>query len=609
MTFSTTCYRLGWLMCVLSALPAWSVEDGRGAVRQVSRDTPGLSCDSSIAKSFKPDENTSVLLVKQFKKGDVLPYSPMFRQMFPLIPEKIEADVCLVKLLVGPGNPGPQDAPSTSRGIGIEVWLPSKQVWNGRIHAIGGGGWSGSEETHLDTISSGVASADMGTAATIASREGAVTSSTDTGHTNPSAGGNGAFAMLPDGTANKTLWEDFASRGIHEQMLKTKALVKAYYGSAARYTYWSGGSTGGRQGLKLAQRHPEDADGILVAYPAINWTRFIAGELYPQVVIQRDLGGKYLSPEQLTLVSNAAVAACDTVGGKHLGFILHQESCHYDPTKDRSVLCTANGGTNSTPACISPTQATAFNKIWYGMTVDGSVPDPAVDNGFGPITGARRWYGMQRGTNMQALAYTPPFVVPPDMAALELKNSKLSTPAFKNATGNGQDGWKALSYQQLAQAYDAGLALQREFADINTDDPSLAAFKARGGKLIHFHNTNDELIPYPGSVQYYQRVLEKMGGLAQVQPFYRFYVVPGLGHSPLSGTLNPGANPPTYGFGSGKMYGLLTDWVEKGVAPGKLVFDSASSEPVKKSLPICLYPQKITYVRGDPYAAASYACQ
>ena len=596
MTSNMRFYGLG-LLCVLWASPSWSAEK-----------TPQLSCDSSIAKNFKPDEQTSVLLVRQFKKGDVLPYAPIFRQSYPLVPAAVEADVCLVKLLVGPGNAGPQDAPSTSRGIGIEVWLPSKQAWNGRIQAIGGGGWAGTQETDLTKVSSGVASPDLTTAGTIASREGAVTSSTDTGHTG-FHGDNGGFTLLPDGSINKRLWEDFAARGIHEQILKTKALVKAYYGSPARYTYWSGGSTGGRQGLKQAQRYPEDFDGILSGYPAINWTRFITGELYPQVVIQRDLGGKYMSLEQLALVSNAAIAACDTVGGKHLGFILHPESCRYDPSKDRNVLCVADGGTNATAACVSPTQAVAINKIWYGMTADGSVPDPAIDNGFGPITGVRRWYGSQRGTNLQFLAHQPPFNIATDLVAIELQNSKLATPQFKNASGNGQDGWKALSYEQLAKAYDAGLAMQKELADINTDDPDLSAFKARGGKLIHFHGTNDELIPYPGSVHYYERVVERMGGLAQVQPFYRMYLVPGLGHSPMNGTTNPAASPPTYGFGSGKMYGLLTDWVEKGMAPEKVELQSASSEPVKKSLPMCPYPQKISYVRGDSFVAASYACQ
>ncbi|NRP90599.1 Tannase and feruloyl esterase [Rhizobium mongolense subsp. loessense] len=49
---------------------------------------------------------------------------------------------------------------------------------------------------------------------------------------------NGAFAMNPDGTINKPLWNDFASRAIHQQVAMAKALAEAYYGAAPKYTYW-----------------------------------------------------------------------------------------------------------------------------------------------------------------------------------------------------------------------------------------------------------------------------------------------------------------------------------------------------------------------------------
>ncbi|MEB0161103.1 tannase/feruloyl esterase family alpha/beta hydrolase, partial [Pseudomonas sp. AH2 (2023)] len=82
----------------------------------------------------------------------------------------------------------------------------------------------------------------------VAGQEGAVVATTDTGHT----GGvmNGAFAMNPDGTINTTLWAAFSSRAIHQQVVMAKALAKAYYGGAPKYTYWDGLSSGGRQGLK-----------------------------------------------------------------------------------------------------------------------------------------------------------------------------------------------------------------------------------------------------------------------------------------------------------------------------------------------------------------------
>jgi feruloyl esterase len=143
-------------------------------------------------------------------------------------------DLCLVKLMVGPGHAGPAGAPSTSKGIGIEVWLPAPGNWNGRIHAFGGGGWQGGMHGSPEAIVF-----PMGAA--VAGAEGAVVSQTDTGH-----GGiadlnesmrSGSFAMKPDGSVNEVLWKDFASRAIDEQAVKTRALATAWYGAPPRYAW------------------------------------------------------------------------------------------------------------------------------------------------------------------------------------------------------------------------------------------------------------------------------------------------------------------------------------------------------------------------------------
>ncbi|MFS2051804.1 hypothetical protein ACEN8K_23235 [Variovorax sp. CT11-76] len=96
-----------------------------------------LACDDTLKANFKPDALTTVVAVKAFKKGDALILGGTATGATPLAAN----DVCMVKLNVGPGNPGPADAPSTSPGIGIEVWLPAKAAWNSRVHALGGGGW------------------------------------------------------------------------------------------------------------------------------------------------------------------------------------------------------------------------------------------------------------------------------------------------------------------------------------------------------------------------------------------------------------------------------------------------------------------------------------
>lgn len=571
-------------------------------------DTPAvqaLNCDDGLKTAFKPDADTTVVAVKSFKKGDALILSGNAGAGTPTAAN----DVCMVKLNVGPGNPGPAAAPSTSAGIGIEVWLPTTQNWNRRIHALGGGGWQGGVAGSATQIASTAAAA-------VAGNEGAVSSTTDTGH----AAGDGAFAMNPDGSINQVLWTDFASRGIHQQAVKTKALATAYYGRAPKYSYWEGGSTGGRQGLNLAQNNPDDFDGIVATYPAINWSRFITSELYPQIVFQRDLGGTPLTTAQQDLMSNAAIAACDVVGGQHLGYIPDPASCTYDPTLDLSVLCTSAGGTNATPACVTASQASAMNKIWYGMTADGSVPAPASDNGWGAASaaalpsGTMRWWGMARGTSTYAAILASfglnglaspngAFPISSDQVALELQDPRVADPAFTNATGNGQSLWKGLSYAGLSAAFDQGVTLQPQFGSINTDSPDLSAFQRRGGRLLTWHGLADELIMPQGTVNYYNRVLAQMGGLANVQGFYRLYLVPGAGHGTPNGTANAAADVPN--FAPSQMYEMLVNWVEQGTAPEAATLQSAGGH----SGLACVYPKKATYTgSGDAKLATSYTC-
>jgi hypothetical protein len=579
-----------------------------------------LVCDDTLKAQFAPDANTTVVAVKSFRKGDALTLGTAVAST-PVA----TADACMVKLIVGPGNPGPAGAPSTSPGIGMEIWLPARTAWNQRVHNFGSGSWSGGT-----TASSALSLNSQ--RALIAMDEGAVTSYTDNGKQVT----DGSFAMLPDGTINKTLWVDFATRSLREQAVKTKALAAAFYGSAPKYSYFEGVSQGGRQGLNIAQTLPEQYDGIIANMPAINWAMWTIESVYPQVLFERDLGGRGLTRAQQDLMSNAAIAACDLVGGQHMGYIPDPSACKYDPSLDTSVLCASDGGTNATTACVTKKQATTMNKIWYGITADGTVPSPAQDNGwisaFSPVlpNGNQRAWGHARGTSTYSMQYekfgvsgaaNPDGVASAlgtDMVALALQNPAYATPSFKNATGDGQSLWKTLSYPQIANAVDRGNALQPQFAYMDSNNPDLSAFKARGGKMMTYHGLADESIPPAGTVNYYNRVVAQLGGPANVQSFYRLYLLPGIGHLTPNGTSNPNADPPyfeniEYGMGglllagnNKTQYQLLTDWVEKGIAPDNIVLKAPKSGA---TAPACAFPQKATYNSGDPKVAASYSCR
>lgn len=575
------------------------------------------NCDDTLKDAFRPDAQTTVLLVKPFKKGDSL----VVAEAPSMLTGKAASDLCLVKLLIGPGNPGPADAPSTSRGIGIEIWLPTREAWDGRIHTIGGhGGYDGGQQGSPDLVDWPYAAATAGT-------EGSVSASTDSGH----VATDGSWTFNPAGTPNRALWADFAHRAMHEMAVKTKALTLLYYGRPAHHAYYEGASTGGRHGYRLAQLYPDDYDGIIANLPTIYFTRWGTANFYRNLVVERDLGGVELTEGQQDLVSNAAIAACDVVGGEHLGYIMDNAACRYDPTKDRAVLCASDDGTNRTADCVTGRQAAVFNKFWYGITRDGSVPSPAIDNGVGTaIAGQRKWYGMMRGTSLYLAYFTKlnaqmmkllsggkqPGAASggaarsgqgSDMVAIDQGDPKIAGPTFRNAAGGGQDLWKGLSYAQLAQAFDRGIAQDAVFGGVASDDPDLSRFKAHGGKFLSWHGWNDESIPVQQSMNYYDRVVRKMGGLGRVQDFYKLYLVPGGGHTSPHGTSNLNANPPA--VEGRQFYKLMVDWVEKGVAPDRVEIASPKTTLPVIHQPICPYPQRATYTNGDPKVSSSFVCK
>jgi hypothetical protein len=579
-----------------------------------------LKCDDSMKTRFKPDKLTTVVAVKAFKKGESLVISEPVTQFTP----KAANDLCMVKLNVGPGNPGPADAPSTSAGIGIEVFLPSPANWDGRLHNIGGhGGFDGGKQGSAAVV-------DWPYAAATAGNEGSISASTDSGHAVTSYS---AF-MNPDGTPARQIWIDFSYRAQHEMALKTKALARAYYGRLPAHSYYEGASTGGRHGYSLAQRYPKDYDGIIGNLPTIYFSNWANVGLYRSIVIQRDLGGNALTEEQQDLISNAAIHSCDIVGGQHLGYIMDNAACHYDPTQDPEVLCKTEGGNNTTKDCVSKVQASAVNKFWYGITADGSVPSPAVDNGVDvTLSGEHLWYGQMRGTSLYLAYFTKlskemirllnpkgagagsagsasggaaNAAVGGDWLAIELQNPTLAGPSFKNASGDGQGLWREFTYAQFANAFERGIALDPVFGGVSTANPDLSALKASGSKFLSWHGWNDESIPVQQTMRYYDEVAAKMGGVAEVQKYFKLYLIPGGGHTSPQGTSNLNANPPA--AAPGQFYKLMVDWVERGIEPNRVEAKSPTDKLPVITQPLCPYPQKATYQGGDPRVTTSYAC-
>jgi feruloyl esterase len=593
-----------------------------------------LSCDASLASAFKPDPLTHVVSVRAYQRGDKLFVSDSG------VPVTLAADLCLVKLKVGPGQPGPLEARSTSEGIGIEVWLPTHANWNERIRNYGGGGYVGGN--HIDAQSDGSSlQKALGSKfpAPVIAGMGYATATTDAGQRWSQ---NGSFMFLPDGKLNETLLKDFSYRSLYEQATKSKALVAQYYGKAPKFSYFDGHSTGGRQGWKVAQEWPELYDGYLIAAPAISSSKFSLNAFYPQVVMKAELGFTAADPsfassnfrQKMAEANRKAVEACDK---EKLGFLLDPFSCNYNPARDASALCRGVqgdgvvGSNDNDKLCVNATEARAINKIWYGFTRDGSFDaDQSAQDRSGLALGPRQlWWTYPRGADWGSLVSSvsnteriAQFLQDVRYAASKQVNPSVD---IQNASTPERDKWREVDFNLLAYAYDQGQSLKNVLGHIDSDVADLQKLRALGRKVVTYTGLAEDAIPPATSVRHFQQVAQSMGGIPEVQKFLRLYLVPGKAHSSqgraytVGSATNPANNnqvplPKLPGVANqnpqpdqDQMFTALQDWVEKGVAPQAITLTSRDNSV---SYPVCVYPLKAAWNGvGSAKQASSYACQ
>ena len=436
--------------------------------------------------------------------------------------------------------------PPTGDQVRIWIGIPTSG-WNGRFLGIGGGGFAGGNPGGVNQpVALGYASG-----------------STDTGH----QGGNGSFALDASGHIDWQLIRDNAHIGIHEMTVTGKALTEALYGVAPRYSYFNGCSTGGRQGLMEAQRYPQDYDGIVSGAPAINWSRFIPQELWGAVLM--NALGDALPPCKLQAATAAAIAACDAIDGVKDGVIEDPQRCAYDP---KTLVGTSAGDCGD----FTEADVDVIRKLWDGpRREDGSF----------------LWYGLARGADLSALWGSRGDPLKPQAFGISLDWFRYFL------AENPQFDWTTMTRAGYERFWDQSV---EEFsAVIGTDNPDLTAFRDRGGKAILWHGWADQLITPEGTVDYYKRVQEKMGGAKKTSEFSRLFLAPGIGHC------GGGAGPSPFG-----QLDALVSWVEDGKAPATLTAARRDqSGAVTRSRPLCPYPLVAKYKgKGSTDEASNFVC-
>jgi hypothetical protein len=453
--------------------------------------------------------------------------------------------------------------PTSDSDIKIEVWLPASG-WNGKFQGQGNGGFAGS----IDFRS-------MATAIAL----GYATASTDTGHAAAATPGLGAAWALN----HPEKITDFGYRAIHLMTQIAKSLVNSYYGSNPQHSYFSACSNGGRQALMEAQRYPDDYDGIIAGAPANYWTHLLAGGIWNTQALALD-PASYISVQKLPAIASAVNDACDKLDGVADGILNDPRQCNFDP----NVLLCKNGDADS---CLTAPQITALKKVYEGAhDSHGKLIHPGYLPG--AELGGNGWAGWVTGaTNPRASL-----------------GFNFSVGFFADMVYSNAD-WDIL-HANLDDA--TALADQKLSGALNATDPNLAAFKARGGKLIIYHGWNDTAISALNTINYYNSLIGKMGQ-QNADTFVRVFMVPGMQHC--------GGGPGADNFGAtvsvtptDAQHSLelsLEQWVEKGAAPTTIIatkFAQGTRTP-SMTRPLCAYPQSAKYNgTGDSNSAASFTC-
>jgi feruloyl esterase len=427
--------------------------------------------------------------------------------------------------------------PAADSDIKMEIWLPAEN-WNGKFLAVGNGGWAGT--ISLDAVATGL-------------RRGYAAASNDTGHSDASAGAQ--FALSQDKLV------DFAYRAMHEMTVQSKTIVGAFYNQPPRFSYYQGCSTGGRQGMMEAQRYPEDFDAIVAGAPVYNMVHMNVTQTALQVQMLKN-PERIVPPNKVTLVANAATAACDASDGVKDGIISEPRACKFDPGV---LACKTGDG----PDCLTPGQVESARQLYSPVkTKSGHVAYPGRSPGVEPGWAARI---PEVGKPVGSLWGDMPRFV-----------------------GHRDANWDAMSFD-----LDKDLALTLKNASfIEASDPDLTKFKARGGKLLLWHGWADPGPAPENTINYYSQAAKASGG--SQDEWMRLFLMPGVAHC------GGGVGPDQADF-----LGAMERWREQGIAPAQITAsrNAGRSGLTPMTRPLCPFPQIAKYKgTGSTDEAGNFSC-
>jgi feruloyl esterase len=430
-------------------------------------------------------------------------------------------------------------------GIGFAVGLPDE--WNGRLLMQGGGGLNGTVAPPVGPAAAGDVPALL---------RGFAVVSTDTGHQSTAAF-DGSF--FQDQQASL----DFAFVAVGRVARLAKEIVAARYGRPPDRSYYTGCSTGGREGLVMAQRYPTYFDGIVAGAPAmrtghsnlaLRWNAVTLNQVAPRDDAGRPIPKQAFSDDERELVADALLAACDAKDGLADGMIFDTRGCAFDPT---ALAC----GEGKSEGCLSPAKAAAIARAFSGPK---------------DTRGRQVYPGFPYDTGIGATGFIPGILA-----------------------GGGPPGPPVLALEQDVDR--EARAADENAQALLTDAASwtnLSTFSGRGGRLLLYHGVSDPWFSAHDTLGWYERLGPANGGADAVRSWSRYFPVPGMGHC--------GGGPTA--LDQFDLLGAVVDWVEKGKAPDAVVATGKAFPG--RSRPLCPDPLHAHYKgTGGTESAASFECR
>ncbi len=443
--------------------------------------------------------------------------------------------------------------PVSGSSIKVEIWLPERGAWNGKLLGAGNGGF-GNNLTIPSLLMRGAVA------------KGYASVGSDMGHVATSDVKAEWALNAPEKI------RDFGWRANHLAAATAKHVIAAYYTPPLAASYFHGCSDGGREALMEAQRFPDDYDAILAGAPAIPWTRMTSAFAMNHLAAFGKPESS-ISNAKLKLLQTASLAQCDDADGVRDGVIDDPRQCKFDPVV---LQCKAGDAAD----CLTAQQVETARALYRGPTgLDGKLFYPGFQPGAEAVTGT--WDLWLTGPNAQ--------------------HGKFAT-EFLRYMVHSDPNWQISNFD-LARDYP--LAKRLHGATLDADNPDLRAFFRRGGKLILYHGWQDAAIPPENTIDYYERVQRANPAAARAST--RLFMVPGMSHC-LAG---PGPNifDALGALDSWRQGGAAPEQMIATKFDNDLLAYLGFPAKTVRTRPLCAYPKVARWDgRGSTDAAAGFRC-